>query len=176
MKQTLRFLRVAVTLLVVGVMTGCSVVETLLINSQNIYIKTDTIEGVIFNANAINPEYIKYFIYDEGNRNPDSYWTPTEDDVLTLEEKLPAYLQSKLKPEHYAYGVWDKLPDYKRQYVGFVIDGNKAIYASYFCDAYDSDAWKTQLLMVMDGGECFFQIIYDVEKQTFRQLAINGFA
>lgn len=173
---TLKILRIVTMCVLIAMMTGCTALQDLITSSQNIYIKTDTVEGVIFNADTLNPNDVKYFIYAKDNRNPDSYWTPTEDDVLTLEAKLPAYLKIKIGADHYAYGLWDKLAGYKRQYVGYVLDGEQFIYTNYFCDSFNDDAWKTQLLMVMDGGECFFQVQYQLANQSFVSLSINGFA
>jgi len=171
-----KLLRTALLGMLITVMTGCAALQDLITSSQNNYIKTDTVEGVIFNADGLNPNDVKYFIYVKDNRNPDSYWTPTEADVLALEAKLPAYLKTKISADHYAYGLWDKLTNYRRQYVGYVIDGERFIYVNYFCDSFNDDAWKTQLMMVMDGGECFFQVQYQLADQTFVSLSINGFA
>ena len=131
----------------ISMITGCDTLQEMFVSSQNVYFKTDTVEGVIFNASILNPETTKYYIYDENNRNPDSYWTPTQDDVLVLESNLPAYLKSKLPANHYAYGLWDKLPEYKRQYIGYIIDGEKRIFANYFCSlaAVQSSVWLQSL-------------------------------
>lgn len=173
---TFKFFRTATMLLIISLLTSCQALQELAISSQNTYIHTDTIEGVIFNADILDPDSTKYYIYDENNRNPDSYWTPAKEDVLALEANLPAYLKYKLPANHYAYGLWDKLPEYKRQYVGYVIDGERRIFANYFCDSFNGDYWKSGLVMVMDGGECFFHVLYRVDAQTFTVLSINGFA
>jgi hypothetical protein len=173
---TLKFLRMVTAFVVISLLTGCQTLQEMVIRSQNIYIHTDTIEGVIFNADILDSDSTKYYIYDENNRNPDSYWTPTEEDVLRLEANLPVFLKTKIPEGNYAYGLWDKLPEYTRQYVGYVIDGQRRIFANYFCDSYDSDYWKIGLVMVMDGGECFFHVLYRVDSQTFTILSVNGFA
>jgi hypothetical protein len=69
------------------------------------------------------------------------------------------------------------LPFYKRQYFGIAFEkGQHVIYANYFCDSGYFDDWQDRYIVVMDGGECFFQIQYDPSKGTFSNLQINGLA
>jgi hypothetical protein len=117
--------------------------------------------GVIFTADQISAS--------EHWPNNDHPWTPSEADVMALEEQLAGYLPDE-HPD-----LWQKLESYTRQYWGTVTpDGNRAIYANFFCDADRLDRWRTDFVMVLDGGDCYFQTIYDVENGDFVWLAING--
>ena len=56
-------------------------------------------------------------------------------------------------------------------------DGQRAIYGNFLCDAERMSSfidWRTDLVEVMDGGDCYFQTLYDVEDGTFVWIAING--
>ena len=53
-------------------------------------------------------------------------------------------------------------------------DGDPAVYANFFCDASEIDYWRTEFVMATDGGDCYFQTIYDVDNRTFIWLAIDG--
>jgi hypothetical protein len=99
------------------------------------------------------------------------YWTPVERDVLALEAGLAAFLR-EAAPER-SPELWQKQAPYKRQYAGLIRDGRRLIYASFFCSTQD-DEWRRQVLFVMDGGDCFFQLTYDVERDAYGDLMVNG--
>ena len=101
-------------------------------------------------------------------------WTPTEEELLTLENGLAAFLQEnpdRFNPEKSP--SWERLDDYNRQYIGFILDQKRIIYANFFCDTFETD-WKKDYIFVMDGGDCYFQFKYDVEAGEFFDLQVNG--
>jgi hypothetical protein len=131
---------------------------------QPALIETESFRGAIFTAEQIGAS--KYW-----PRNDDP-WTPSEADIFTLEEQLPGFLE-----EPYP-NLWQQLERYTRQYWGTVTpEGNRAIYVNFLCDAERMSSyidWRTDRVEVMDGGDCYFQTLYDVEDGTFVWLAING--
>src|SRR5918912_447727 len=106
-----------------------------------------------------------------GNAGQD-YWTPTKDDVRKLEEKIEFYLRKV--SDRRSPALWSKLADYRRQYAGVVENGHKKIYANFFCKTAQITDWKMNPVAVKDGGDCFFQIKFDVDAGTFSNLYING--
>ena len=101
-------------------------------------------------------------------------WTPTAAEVAKLEAALPAFLQNAkndwLRPDP---PIWEREPDTMRQYLGIVEDGAEVIYANFFCNAHDDD-WHNELVMVMDGGDCYFQVKYDPGTDKFFDFSVNG--
>jgi hypothetical protein len=135
---------------------GCSptVLGTIL-PRENTLITTDEFEGVILR---------------------DGDWVPTVEEVLALEEQLNTYLlQHQEAFDGSKKPIEERLPTYKRQYWGFLEDEKKVIFANFFCDAFNYD-WMHQRVVVMDGGDCYFQIRYDVETGTLFDLTVNGSA
>jgi hypothetical protein len=104
------------------------------------------------------------------------YWTPSEKDVLALEDGLVFYLQNNSN-SFYEQGtpVWEKLDDYNRQYIGIILDGKRIVYANFFCNNTGRD-WRKEFIFVLDGGECFFQFKYDPDSGEFFDLQVNGVA
>jgi hypothetical protein len=100
------------------------------------------------------------------------FWTPVKEDVRKLEEKIEFHLRKVSDKRSPA--LWSKLAEYKRQYAGIVENGRRKIYANFFCDRAKITDWKTRPVAVEDGGDCFFQIKYDVDTGTFSDLYING--
>lgn len=126
-------------------------------------IKTDKYEGII--VPAAKGENFCYL------RNTEKYWTLVEEDITKAEEGVYGYLKQaspKRSPE-----LAEKLYKYNRQYTGAIVNGEKKIYMSFFCDALDVD-WKKRPVLMVDGGDCYFHITYDVESGNFSELFINS--
>lgn len=96
-------------------------------------------------------------------------WTPDRAAIARLEAALPAFLE-KVKPER-SPGLHAKVPRYKRQYAGFLAGGRK-IFVSFFC--HEIDGWQTRPVLVRDGGDCFFQVVFDAETGALSDLMVNG--
>ena len=153
--------------------SGCSVLDFFVDTSaENTHIVTANYEGVIFTAANTEAAGLGY----EFNDPIADYWTPSEEQIAVLEAGLPAFLKANIAPDHYAYGMIDKLDSYKRQYFSITFaDGQPLIYTNFFC--YDDfDNWLESPVFVMDGGECFFQMLYNPAMETFSGLRINGYA
>lgn len=127
-----------------------------------------TAKGVIFSAEQTAVQGRRYL------ELPAPYWTPAVSDVAELEAKLPAFLRSSGAPR--ADAVMANLDRSKRQYLGYSLDGRKRIFVNGFCDGYSGQgtSWQTHLVVVLDGGPCFYQIHYDVQTATFAGLSVNG--
>jgi hypothetical protein len=69
--------------------------------------------------------------------------------------------------------VWERLDEYQRQYIGLERNGKQIIYGNYFCDNMGKN-WRSEIVFVLDGGDCYFQVEYDVESGTFTKLLVNG--
>jgi len=133
---------------------GCSSTPTGTIQpDENILITTNEFEGVIFHDRA---------------------WVPTVEEVRTLEKQLVTYLPQQ---QHAFDGsktpIAERLPTYKRQYWGVLKNEKKVIFTNFFCNVLHYD-WTNQEVVVEDGGDCYFQIRYDVETGTFFDLHVNG--
>lgn len=103
----------------------------------------------------------------------DGYWTPSIDDVLMLEEKIIDYLTQNASKFFWQPPVWERLNEYDRQYIGLEREGKKVIFGNFFCESGKQD-WKKNLIFAIDGGECYFQVEYDLENRSFTQLRVNG--
>ena len=161
---------------VLFMISGCSVLDFFADTSSdadaNTHITASSYEGVIFTGANTAQAGIGYEFSD----SVAAYWTPTREQVRALETGLVPFLKANIAPDHYAYAMIDKLSGYKRQYFGVTFaDGQPLIYTNFFC--YDDfDNWQESPVFVMDGGECFFQVLYNPATATFSDLRINGFA
>ena len=103
------------------------------------------------------------------------YWTPSEEDVIAIEDGLVSYLEDNSENFYVRdIPVWERLNEYNRQYIGILVDGKRVVYANYFCDSVVD--WKKDFVIVMDGGDCFFQFQYDADSGDYFDLQVNGSA
>jgi hypothetical protein len=130
-------------------------------------ILTAEFEGIIFSRERAEQMGLAPFF----GSTLEGYWTPGEADIMALEGGLESYLQQAASRDH--PDLWQKLPEYKRQYFGLVESGRREIYANLFCDTLGKD-WKRDFVSVLDGGACFFSVKYDVNTNAFFDLYVQG--
>jgi glutaminyl-peptide cyclotransferase len=132
-------------------------------------IKTDRFEGVIVPA-----QYETYMMCRKSTI-PCKRWAPSKEEVLQLEKNMEAYLRSqstKVTPR-----IINRLAGYKRQYIGFVEDGRRKIQVHSFYEGWGGSLdWRKDIVLVFDGGDDFFDVIYDVTSGTFSDFGTNGYA
>jgi len=103
-------------------------------------------------------------------------WVPTVDEVLALEEQLLTYLPQQQRAfDSLQAPIVERLPTYKRQYWGVFENDKRLIVANFFCDA-SRDDWHEKVVSVLDGGDCYFRLRYDVDTGSFSNLIVNGSA
>ncbi|OQY91662.1 MAG: hypothetical protein B6D41_09145 [Chloroflexi bacterium UTCFX4] len=103
----------------------------------------------------------------------DGAWAPNAEMVTTLETRLPAYLaQQQTKFSARQAPIVERLAQYKFQYWGEMKNGKRVIAINAFCAEFDY--WKTQRVFVLDGGDCFFQLEYEIKSGIFSNLSVNG--
>jgi len=65
----------------------------------------------------------------------------------------------------------------KRQYVAVINEkGEKEVWVNFFCDDWESDNWKSDIMMVLDGGNCYFNLKVNLTNKSYSELGINGYA
>ena len=89
--------------------------------------------------------------------------------MLDAEAEIERFLKDK--PPAQSPNLWQKLPRYKRQYVGFIVKGHKRIFCNFYCTEEPLDC---KPVVYADGGACFFRIEYDVEGQKVVKIDFNG--
>lgn len=68
------------------------------------------------------------------------------------------------------------LTDYKRQYVPVIKEnGEKEVWVNLFCTIEHTD-WKNEIVVVYDGGNCFFNLKINLTKNSYSDFNVNGSA
>lgn len=67
-----------------------------------------------------------------------------------------------------------KLKGFKRQYIPIINDeGQKIVLINFFCDALEEEDWKTKIIQVEDGGNCYYNLKVNVTTKEYYELEIN---
>ena len=100
----------------------------------------------------------------------ESYWRPSPAEVGRFEVALDSAL-SAARTEHPDVPP-ENLASYTVQYVGYVLNGRRRIYANGACRT-NADVEK-QWVVVFDGGTCYFGVSFDVDAEHLIDLDFNG--
>lgn len=99
-------------------------------------------------------------------------WEPSPQDIAKAAASLQPYVAEQASIQH------QKLPDwstYSFQFQGKEVSGYKLIYVNAFCEP-PPDYAKKKLVLVADGGPCYFSAYYDPRTKKFVGINFNGFA
>ena len=100
-------------------------------------------------------------------------WEPTLGDMNDVEANL-AQITALSKADADPSRHIDSPGEYYRQYLAVLIDGKKNIYVNALCSVDQESNWRKRLIVVADGGKCFWHAMYDLSTQKFSNLTING--
>lgn len=173
--------RVAALLLLVLTISGCGAVDTLFnlmsADEAPIYVEVgDGYPAYIFPASTAASSGAHYLL---NNGDTATYWTPTAADVKLAEQAFQTEVVHQLAATSPMEGqktpieeVQELIPEYYRQYFGFIQDGEHQIYGTYFCQTFPG--WGETLMMVEDGGACVVEWIYNLDDGTIPMFMIHG--
>lgn len=140
---------------------------------KNIYVREKKYEGVIFTCAG-------------SDASKDTCWVPSEKLIQKMEHDMDGAIHQGHR--NFSFLVPQKgqtlpandtplaapLEKYKRQYFGEYEKGRKIILVNLFCYVSTGMNWKETKYMVLDGGNCFIRIKYDVESGKFFGYEENG--
>jgi hypothetical protein len=124
---------------------------------------------------AIIPFVVKNFYGELDNSNVPS--TLTQDDLSALEK---IFLQSIVEHDSSLNGKKAFYIDldhwnYRRQYICYLNkEGEKIVYANCFCATFNPD-WHKFMVIVDDGGKCFFSVKINLTTGKYFDFFVNGY-
>ena len=142
---------------------------------ENTLIEAPEYTGVVISKNGAS-EF--RYLFDEASTG---FWEPTIDDISRAEKCLRQFLVSAendtqldaYQKENAAF-ILKNLEEYRRQYVGIVVDGEKRIWCNSFFFKESFSEWKRLPVDVDDGGRSFWQIEYVVLKDECINFYVHG--
>ena len=104
--------------------------------------------------------------------------TLTEQEIEETESLLIRAVAEYNKKMTSKYQKVDSLVNYKRQLVPYINQkGEKVVFVNFFCKDFRwNENWRKELVMVDDGGSCFFNIQINLTTKNTYNLYVNGVA
>jgi len=118
-------------------------------------------------------EIATYAAVSGGARAHVENWEPTLGDINDLEANL-SQITALSNKEPDANRHIDDPSQYFRQYLAVAVNGKKTIFVNALCSVEPGDSWRKHLIVVMDGGKCYWNAVYDPATQKFSDLVVNG--
>ena len=166
-----------VATIVVLLLIACNVPKefALEMDPGNTLIETPEYTGVIISKNGAS-EF--GHLFDETSIE---FWEPSIDDVSRAETCIRQFLVSvqhdpqldTYQKERAAF-ILKNLEKYRRQYVGIVVNGEKRIWCNLFLSDHSFPDWERVPVYMIDGGEYFWQIEYDLLKDECINFYVHG--
>ena len=159
-------------------------VLTLVSCGQTTNNQTDTPKTVIATVQPVDTSLIAIIPFDKSRDWLfDKTYSPstlTENDIEKIERLMTDCVNkynNKLSSDNKQYFSIDLTKEkYKRQYVAVTNkNGDKEVWINCLCQTH-GDSWKTSIIMVDDGGNCYFNLKINLTKEKCYDLGVNGHA
>lgn len=98
-------------------------------------------------------------------------WAPTAETIERIKEQIEPFVRTQAKVEGRNLREWRS---YTFQYQGQEKRGRKFVFLNAFCVNDGRRNLTKQMVFVLDGGVCFFNVKYDPNNNQFFELLING--
>lgn len=117
-------------------------------------------------AFSVRAEPEKHWVEVEGGS-----WVPGAETISRIKEQIEPFVQAQARKEGRELREW---VTYTFQYQGREEKGKKFVFVNALC--FIDQRWQLskQMILVYDGGTCFFNLRYDAEKDKLFGLIING--
>jgi len=140
-------------------------------------------------ADSTDDYELVYNINYEGTilKNPEYSscdWVPDRKIIKEFEEGLQEYFEELWKEQYilndrrcryYLAYVDFHIREYKRQYIGQYINDKKILFVNFLTLSDDmKNNWYKGQIEVLDGGEKYVHVFYDVEAKEYYGLAVSG--
>ena len=98
-------------------------------------------------------------------------WDPSPTMLTDLKAQIESYVKSQAKAQGKELKRWQS---YTFQYQARKEKGRKYIFINALCASTDQQRLDKQIIVILDGGSCFFNLKYDPLWKAFFDLFING--
>ncbi len=129
-----------------------------------------------FPVRELSSDEMKSIGYLAGtNEHLSEVWLPSIEEIGMLEARFVTTLQAMSRWE--TPEVLASLNEYRRQYIGVVINDQRLIVASYDrCSAFEKGQLEAYFIPFLpnDGGSCFIETLYNPVTLKFESFNIHG--
>ncbi len=137
-------------------------------SQQNNNLKFDTSATTII-------QFDKQVNYPFGNTYKQSTLTQTDiNNIDSLLIKCVTDYNNSLQQPYKQLSIDLTKKNYRKQLVVVTNNkGEKEVWVNCFCDTWDKN-WKKEILLVQDGGNCYFNFKINLTTKKYYDLMVNG--
>lgn len=142
---------------------------------DNTLVETTAYTGIIISENGAS-EF--RYLFDDGSNG---FWEPSRADVASAEECIGRFLGSAqqdptldMYQKESAAFISENLDQYRRQYVGVVVGGERRIWCNLFFSDGSFLDWERVPVDVDGGGNRYWQIYYIVPDDECVGFSVHG--
>lgn len=117
----------------------------------------------------------------KGNYPFDNSYKPTtftQEDINNVDSLFITCVtnyNNSLDKDHKEWSIDLKKYNYKKQLILVTNKkGEKEVWVNCFCRTWDTNNWKKEILLVHDGGNCYFNFKLNLTTKQFYDLIVNG--
>ena len=121
--------------------------------------------AVLLIFSTVHADENEWYLYKTGE------WTPSAKTLSIIKKNLKAFVEPIAISQMQPISNWS---EYIFQYFGTVQDGERVVEIHAFCSIENPNKLNQELIMVLDGGSCYFQLLYNPSSKQFTDLQING--
>ena len=103
---------------------------------------------------------------------PGGIWQPSQAELNDVQAKIHGYATLQANDRRNGLAPWES---YTFQYQGRELEGRKVVYVNACCSEPPHYVAE-QMVLVLDGGTCYFEAYYDTKTKSFVRLVFNGVA
>jgi hypothetical protein len=146
------------------------IIKTENVTDKSIHVFGDSFEGVIFT----DKYEFRLGIAKSNGKN----FTPTENDILLVEKLLRKNLDTVKSFDNQNKLIKRKLKHYWRQYFGYINEKGERIIAinGLWKNLDFTPNWLKNIVIVLDGGDDYWQIKINLDKLELFEFDVNGVA
>ena len=132
-------------------------------------VDTSTVAIIVFNQN-----------YDWPFKHTYTPTTLSENEIQQLDslfrQCIFIYNSNLASDRKRSYSIDFLKYKYKRQYIAVINDkGEKEVWINCFCNAQEKH-WKTKIILVEDGGNCYFNLKINLTTKDCFEVSVNGYS
>jgi hypothetical protein len=104
--------------------------------------------------------------------------TLTKEDLNSIDSLLVVCVteyNNSLDKNHKEWSIDLKKNNYRKQIIAVINKkGEKEVWLNCFCHINENSNWRTEILGVDDGGNCYFNFKLNLATKKFYELGVNG--
>ena len=98
-------------------------------------------------------------------------WEPAPTVLAELKARLEPFAKKAAQEQGRKLRNWE---EYVFQYQGQKTAGRRYILVNGLCHVFPKTDLTNEIVLVFDGGSCYFNVKYDPEQHKYYELLING--